>query len=90
MTGKETDPSASDRVDLDKARTYVGRLGDKEDVELALPSLSQLRLGFEGGYIISMGPEWTNEGFIYDPDKNSVDQEPGEGAVACFRLVLNQ
>lgn len=79
------------KVSFNDARSFIRSLRKQhKDFTLDLPTLAQLKTALQvSTEIVSMGKEWTQEGWIYDPILNKVDKHPKSGATAAFRVVKN-
>ena len=55
-----------------------------------MPTLDKLKVALEEELIEPMGPEWTREGFIFNPNTGEVNEKPARNATATFRPVRKE
>ncbi len=74
-------------VTFETAQAFCRWASQQSGERLGLPSEAQLTFALYQGAIVTLGLEWTNEGYIMDGDTLSCDRSPNPGATAYFRLV---
>jgi hypothetical protein len=70
-----------------EVRKFLNNYYKRTGIEAKLPTAHQLKNAHIYGQIIVTGPEWTQEGFIYNPSTKKINMSPSSSSTATFRLV---
>ncbi len=87
MSHPEGPPGVPAPVTFETAQAFCRWASSQSGERLSLPSEAQLTAALYQGVVVTLGPEWTNEGYIMDGDTLSCNKSPEPGATAYFRPI---
>lgn len=87
MSRPESPPDVPVLVTFETAQAFCRWASSQSGERLGLPSEAQLTAALYQGVVVTLGPEWTSEGYILDGNTLSCNQSPEPGATAYFRPI---